>query len=286
MKNNIYTYGAKNQSEKYMKTTEAIGDYVGREYNKAMRTLVKKMKESKPSEPAKPEKEASDADLKEYEKKLDRYLKRSDVYDEYKAKVFVIIMGQCSLTMKNKVESLSEFEKLEEGDDVIGLLKAIRGLAFTTNKVQYEHWTTRGSMRRLLTMHQFNGENLTNFYKRFMYQVDVVESQWGKLIPTRIVRENASNDEDERKKFIACMFLGGVDRRRYGKFIDEMNNSYVSGQDTYPKSAESALTMLSHYRSESDKKRNRRAGNGEFDDGESMSSVSFAQKRKDVICYN
>ena len=37
---NVYCYGRRHQAEFLMKTTEAIGDYVGQEYSKDMRNLV------------------------------------------------------------------------------------------------------------------------------------------------------------------------------------------------------------------------------------------------------
>ena len=52
--NKVYTYGNRNQGDWYIKTTEAVAEYVGRVYNKEMRMLVKEKKESEPEEPEKP----------------------------------------------------------------------------------------------------------------------------------------------------------------------------------------------------------------------------------------
>jgi hypothetical protein len=51
--NNVYQYGTQDQGDRFTRTTEAIADYIGREYsNKEMRLLVKKQKENEPKEPA------------------------------------------------------------------------------------------------------------------------------------------------------------------------------------------------------------------------------------------
>ncbi len=150
--NFVYTYGSRDHCNKFWKTTDAIADYVGREYNKAMRVLVKNSKECPPEEPKEPEGKVSDVEMKQYEKKLSRYYAKLDEYTEYKAKVFVIIKGQCTLTMKNKVEGMKDYDKIEEDDDVISLLKCLKDLAFTTVDVQYEHWTVVQSLKRLMTM--------------------------------------------------------------------------------------------------------------------------------------
>jgi hypothetical protein len=38
-----------------------------------------------------------------------------------------------------------------------------------------------------------------------------------------------------------------VDTKKYGRLKTELNNAYMAGQNNYPKTVESAVTMLSHY---------------------------------------
>jgi hypothetical protein len=54
--------------------------------------------------------------------------------------------------------------------------------------------------------------------------------------------KNASRD-----KFITCVFLAGVDTKKYGRLKTELNNAYAAGQNNYPKTVESPVKMLSHY---------------------------------------
>jgi hypothetical protein len=44
--------------------------------------------------------------MKKYETELKQYYFKKERYEEHKAKIFVIVKGQCTLSMKNKVESL------------------------------------------------------------------------------------------------------------------------------------------------------------------------------------
>ena len=60
-----------------------------------------------PVEPTSPRKASvKDEDipfeLEKYKKLMDRYYKKKDEYDENKAKVLVIIKGQCTLTMRSR----------------------------------------------------------------------------------------------------------------------------------------------------------------------------------------
>jgi hypothetical protein len=46
--NNIYQYGTRDQGDRFTRTTEAIADYVGREYSIEMRLLVKNQRKMNP----------------------------------------------------------------------------------------------------------------------------------------------------------------------------------------------------------------------------------------------
>jgi hypothetical protein len=81
--------------------TEAIANYVGREYSKEMRLLVKNQEESEPKGPSMPDKEevTSPFVMKKYETKLKQYYFKKERYKDHKAKIFVIVKGQCTRNM-------------------------------------------------------------------------------------------------------------------------------------------------------------------------------------------
>ena len=56
---------------------------------------------------------------------------------------------------------MKDYVTMEANDDVIGLLRSLKELAFTTLKVQYGHWTMCQSLRKMLMMHQQDCEILT-----------------------------------------------------------------------------------------------------------------------------
>ena len=105
--------------------------------------------------------------------------------------------------------------------------------------------------------------------------MEVKESQWGMMVPTKI-----GSDKTTKNKFLACVFLAGVDQKKYGKMINELNNAYLAGQNNYPTGVEGTLTMLSHYMCEPMAAHR----SGRYDD-EGTNEMSFAQQMKDVTCY-
>jgi hypothetical protein len=73
--NNDDQYGTREQGDRFSTTTEAIADYVRREYRKEMRLLVKNQEEDEPKEPVMPDKEEamSPFTMKKYETELKQY---------------------------------------------------------------------------------------------------------------------------------------------------------------------------------------------------------------------
>jgi hypothetical protein len=132
-------------------------------------------------------------------------------------------------------------------------------------------------VRKVLTMRQQDNEPLAEYYKRFTSCVDVAESQWGTLVPTAAAT-NETNEKVSRDKFITCVFLAGVDGKKYGRLKTELNNAYVAGQNNYPKTVENAVTMLSHYMNDK--------GVQVADEDKGQAALtSFMQKHKNVTCY-
>jgi hypothetical protein len=91
----------------------------------------------------------------------------------------VIAKGQCTLNMKNKVESLQGYDLIEANDDVIKLLNSLKELTFKTHYVQYGYWTICQTVRKVLTTRQQDNEPLAEYNKRFTSCVYLAESQWG-----------------------------------------------------------------------------------------------------------
>jgi hypothetical protein len=126
-------------------------------------------------------------------------------------------------------------------------------------------------------MRQQDNEPLAEYYKRFTSCVDVAESQWGTLVPTAAAT-NETNEKTSRDKFMTCIFLAGVYTKKYGRLKTELNNAYVAGQNNYPKTVESDVTMLAHYM-------NDKGVHVTDEDKGQATLTSFMQKRKNVTCY-
>jgi hypothetical protein len=121
-------------------------------------------------------------------------------------------------------------------------LNGLKELTFKTHGVQDGYWTICQTVRRVLTMRLQDNKPLAEYYKRFTSCVDVAESQWGTLVPTAAAT-NETDEKTSRDKFIICIFLAGVNAKKYGRLKTKLNNAYVAGQNSYPKTVESAVTI-------------------------------------------
>jgi hypothetical protein len=86
--NSVYQYRTRDQGDRFNIMTEAIADYVGREYSKEMRLLVKNQMENEPKEPVMPDKEEARLPyvMKKYETELKQYYFKKERYEEHKSK--------------------------------------------------------------------------------------------------------------------------------------------------------------------------------------------------------
>jgi hypothetical protein len=201
-------------------------------------------------------------------------------YERERTKLFRLIMGQCSPTLRDKLESMKEFPELEEKDNFIGLLELIHKLVYGTDNGQYEYWKMQASISKLAGIKQEPKEPTVSFAERFLTQVQATESLWGPLVPTvgrmshtpfEIVEgedeaakmqrmeqwikdiedkltTQTSNDEKAREKFLACLFLANTDRDRYKDVVDDLANDFGLGNINYPEDVSGMLNLLTNRR--------------------------------------
>jgi hypothetical protein len=142
--------------------------------------------------------------MKRYEVQCNRHFAKVEEYEREKTKLFRTIMGQCSPTLRDKLESMKEFPRLEETDNFIGLLKLIHSLVYCTDKGQYQYWKMQVAMAKLAGMKQEPKEPTMSFTERFLTQVEATESLWGPLVPAMDKMElpyyKEVEDEDDADK--------------------------------------------------------------------------------------
>ena len=149
------------QAYRYDEVTRKIGDCCGRVYAKSIRLLIISLKEKTIKKPTYP---TGDNITKEKKaicsKEYDQYIKKADLNEDQKAKGFVLILGECSTAMKNRIEKLGDYEELEKNHDVIRPLPAIKKEVFHANENKYESPRSVLAWQGLLWCKQSKEEDL------------------------------------------------------------------------------------------------------------------------------
>jgi hypothetical protein len=60
----------------------------------------------------------------------------------------------------------------------------------------------------------------------------------------------STSDADKniaRDKYLSMIFLAGADKAQFGMLIENLNNSYLAGNDQYSVSLDGTLPLLPHY---------------------------------------
>jgi hypothetical protein len=162
----VFKFNTKDQADMYLRTAEAIADFVGVEYSRDMRMLVKHGTEKTFTEPRIPRSGNTSPGLMEkYKTELRIFHRGKTEFQDNKAKVFVIILGHCTHNVKSKLENELGYATLEMNDDVADLLRQLKQMAFASGGVQHPFWTLQVVMQRLLAINQGPRELVTNYYR-------------------------------------------------------------------------------------------------------------------------
>jgi hypothetical protein len=106
-------------------------------------------KKKKPVKPVYPGASGSKEAKAVWSKEHDQYLKKVDSYDLNKAKVFEIILKQCTKVVKKKIEGTTNFAKIELNVNVVAFLQKIKDVAYGANEKLYSHMQAAESLTQL-----------------------------------------------------------------------------------------------------------------------------------------
>jgi hypothetical protein len=183
----------------YAATKRGIGEYVGKEFGHKMRMLVLYGKGATFAAPTLDANVTKQDEMK-WSRDFDIYIKKKTKYDEEKAKVFAIILGQCNEPMQNKVEGHSKFAQMEQDCDVAALLELIKESAFDSHDKQYSACQVANVWKQLMYYHQQVDETIVEFYQ-FMETMDQKEWMFETIVPSVMVDTDKSGAKiDEKRK--------------------------------------------------------------------------------------
>ena len=129
LKEHVYDTGvSRNNAEIFNKTTKAIAEYVAREYTAAgeFRNGLPEMMLPTLVAPSPPAATATVVELKIWEMDFKEYRKWLEERERNMEKSYALILGQCSKTIRNRIEAHEQWELVNSSSNALGLLRLIQ----------------------------------------------------------------------------------------------------------------------------------------------------------------
>jgi Reverse transcriptase (RNA-dependent DNA polymerase)/Zinc knuckle len=260
LKSFIYDCKGIGQADQFIKTTKEITSYVARNYTDGtdVKRCMDQMTLVNITAPTDPSSTATKTELKIWEKEIDEYVKRRQRLQKNVQSLFSLLLAQCTDAMQAKLESVAGYEQALADHDGIELLKIIKGIAFNFQNQKYLPHAVHEAKRRFFMQVQGKHMSAQEYLTQFNNHVDVLKHVGAVIGPdTSIAQElagggtktvSATHNKEATERYLAVAFLLGADRIRYGKLIEDMENSYLQGQNNYPKTINDAYNLLSNWK--------------------------------------
>jgi hypothetical protein len=257
------------QVDTYTKTTREIGDYVGRTYKYGgdARIVVQTLTLPTIELPEDPKDGASKTAMKLWDKAIDEYVRRKSYLEENIKTMYSLVWGQCSDAIRAKLETKADHINLEATSNAIGLLKNIKDVVFSYQNQSYGPQGLHAAKRRFYNLIQNKHMTCQTYLDKFQNCVEVIEHCGGNIgTDVGLVNETLSTasppisrstatpgelqaaEDYTREKFLACAFILGSDRIRYGKLVEDLENDYTQRVDKFPKTIVDSYSLLLHWK--------------------------------------
>ena len=177
----IFDANRYNQADEYIKAVQEIAEYVGSNYDDGadVRQSIEDGKKMVIPKPVKPQVD-SDGNLDEtdemiWKKEIDYYVKRVRMLDSNLRKAFSLVRGQCTDVMREKLESLKNFEDIKRNYDVLSLLEQMKVITFKFEDQKYPFSSVYYENKRFYNYKQAAEDTNNMHYDKLNNLVSVVE---------------------------------------------------------------------------------------------------------------
>ena len=211
--------------------------------------------------------------------------------------------------MQQRVEEHPEYSSKID-DNPIKLLEAVQQLMHDPSRKQFPFATVNRMYWRVLGCKQQEDEDLTDYTKRFINEMNAFESTIGKNTMNDFIKQlpDYTNGTDEAKanllqiahpSWMTYTYLNNADKSKYGSLLATLAESFSLGTDNYPKTITAATDALSAHPFDQawrDKKKKQRqqaqqsnqsnrSSNQQQPQPAESQATSFAQSGTGPTCY-
>lgn len=199
------------------------------------------------------------AQEKIYDAKIALYIKEEKSMDDALTSLFNITWGQRSLMMQNRLESLSDYERIRIQADLAQLLKEIRKVSNKLEVSANVYDALDEAKRKYFAYYQQNEESNMRHVKNIKDLVATIEHYGGSICDDKgLIKHEKKKDGGAstardynaivRAKVLGCTVVKCANDYRYKELIKNLRTQYSYGQDLYPNSVEMAHDMLNKHK--------------------------------------
>ena len=267
----VFTIGEKNSLTNFETIKRKMALHVGSEISSDMYNLIQFGKEKKIKEPAKPATKAvtrSDTDttttttgttvdpyeMKMYDKKIDAYIREEKEYSKDKGRCFVMILGQCSRELIDKIEGDDKaYADLLDDNDVVGLLKLMKELIASPAAKEYLIETMVQAVLKLFAVGQNQPESFPFYRSRLMTLSDAMFT-YVDIVPVQL--PTGVSKEQFKEALLSYLLLRGGHKDNYGALKAKLRDNHGTKAGEYPTTMDEMISMMNDNFKKNNKPRN------------------------------
>jgi hypothetical protein len=243
LKGHIYDCSNSRQVDIFAKTTKEFAEHVGRtyRYGTGVQRAIQQMAIPTIKKPEDPPEKASKTDMAIWTNEVLTYVRRRAAMNEALEKVFPLILGQCTDSMRAKLEGFNEYEAIARDFNTIGLIKLIKSTVYKFQSQRHPGLSIHTAKRHFYLLKQDKHTGNNDYLDMFSNNTDVIKHIGGIIgeEPTLLKIELGKLEVTAattaaKQQYLAIAFLCGSDRTQYGKLLEDLENSYLQGRDKYP----------------------------------------------------
>ena len=267
----VYNAGLPNSSQDlFANTTRQIAEFVAREYENAgdFRLGIIEMKLPALATPTAPADKNDLLEMELFKNAVKEYSAETNHRKRLQKRVFPLILGQCSRTIRDRLEASKTWAKLNADSDVFGLLALIRSSLNQRATNRNALHTYVDAEFELISFRQTDNMSVSDYKLKLVSLVEIYESLGGEPgcsdarltahLPTRTSgaydldqatdAELAKAKTSARDAYLAMLLIVRSDSRRFGRLVADMHNAHLRGDhSSYPTSLDQAFDILVNY---------------------------------------
>ena len=248
--NNTFICASQCATQVFIKTKEEILMRVQKTYTKPRETVIAIELESECSfkkETPKDDKKINTSTAKGFmrAKELENLIKTKSQCDANNIALHSLLLKQRSKQVKTKLESWSDWSKLDAKKNGVLLLAAIKDVAHLQDERTHCAFMMLKSLQNFLTITQRQGESAVDCLKQFQIAKDVMVTNVGALDITTAAKKsktckNVLNPNDQasllseaNEQFEAFLYLSGAKGEKAEGLKDELCNDHAKLDDDH-----------------------------------------------------